>query len=81
MYFEAHVNPLAEPLAFEMTGQLTNVDLPALVYFIKACGKFDVAGGQLALFMSSAAKDGNYDGYCKVLFRDLKIFRWEEDKN
>jgi hypothetical protein len=78
--FDAHVNPLAKTPAFELTAQLTNVDLVTLNSFLKAYGKFDVARGQFALFTSFAAKDGNYDGYCKVFFKDLKIFNWQKDK-
>jgi hypothetical protein len=75
-----HVNPLAELPEYELTGQLTNVDLVALNDFLRAYGKFDVARGDFALFTSFAAKGGSYDGYCKVFFRDLKIFSWEKDQ-
>lgn len=78
---EIHVDPLARTPAFELTGQLTNVDLVALNNFLRAYGKFDVARGDFALFTSFAAKDGNYDGYCKVLFTDLKVFNWSKDKH
>lgn len=78
--FDIHVNPLAKTPAFELTGQLTNVDLVSLNDFLRAYGKFDVARGQFALFTSFAAKDGNYDGYCKVFFKDLKVFSWEKEK-
>ena len=56
------------------------MDLPALNNFLQAYGKFDVARGDFALFAAFAAKDGNYDGYCKVFFKNLKVFRWENDK-
>jgi hypothetical protein len=78
--FVIHVNPLASAPTFEMTGQLTNVDLVALNEFLKAYGKFDVAHGDFALFTSFAAKDGRYEGYCKVFFNNLKVFKWEKDK-
>jgi hypothetical protein len=78
--FQIHVNPLAKTPAFELTGQLTNVNLVALNDFLRAYGKFDVERGDFALFTSFAAKDGNYDGYCKVFFKDLKVFKWEKEK-
>jgi hypothetical protein len=78
--FVIHVNPLAKTPAFELTGQLTNVDLVTLNSFLRAYGKFDVARGDFALFTSFAAKDGNYDGYCKVFFKNLKVFSWDKDK-
>jgi len=77
---EIHVNPIAKTPAFELTGQLTNVDLVLLNNFLQAYGKFDVARGDFALFTSFAAKDGSYDGYCKVFFNNLKIFSWDKDK-
>lgn len=76
-----HVNPLAKTPAFELTGALTNVDLVSLNDFLKAYGKFDVARGDFALFTAFAAKDGAYDGYCKVFFNHLKVFNWDKDKH
>jgi hypothetical protein len=78
--FQIHVNPLANAPAFELTGQLTNVNLVALNDFLRAYGKFDVERGDFALFTSFAAKEGKYDGYCKVFFKDLKVFKWEKEK-
>jgi len=77
---EVHVNPVAQRPTFELTGQLTNVDLTTLNNFLKAYGKFDVARGDFALFTSFAAKNGDYDGYCKVLIKNLKVFNWDKDK-
>jgi hypothetical protein len=75
-----HADPVAPQPAFELTGQVTNVDLVLLNDFLRAYGKFDVARGDFALFTSFAARDGNYDGYCKVFFKDLKVFNWGQDK-
>jgi hypothetical protein len=75
-----HVNPLAALPEFELTGELTNVDLVALNDFLRAYGKFDVARGDFGLFTSFAAKGGSYDGYCKVLFHNLKVFSWEKER-
>jgi hypothetical protein len=80
LHFQMHVNPLAATPTFELTGQLTNVDLVALNDFLRAYGKFDVASGDFALFASFAAKEESYDGYCKVFFKDLKVFKWDKDK-
>lgn len=77
---QIHINPIADKPTFELTGQLTNVDLVSLNNFLKAYGKFDVDRGEFALFTSFAAKDGNYDGYLKVFFKNLKVFRWEKEK-
>jgi hypothetical protein len=77
--FEIHLNPLAVTPTFELTGELTNVDLTALNSFLRAYGKFDVEHGQFALFTSFAAGDGKYEGYCKVLFKDLNVFQWQKE--
>jgi hypothetical protein len=77
---DIHVNPIADKPTFELTGQLTNVDLVQLNNFLKAYGKFDVACGDFAVFTSFAAKDGDYDGYCKVFIKNLKVFNWDKDK-
>ena len=66
---------------FELTCQLTNVDLPSLNDFLRAYGKFDVARGRFALFASVASKDGSYDGYVKPVIEDLSVFSWEKEKD
>ncbi|HEU5396980.1 MAG TPA: DUF748 domain-containing protein [Verrucomicrobiae bacterium] len=77
--FLAHVNPIAAAPTFEMSGQLTNVDLVQLNPFMKAYGKFTIAKGGMAMFTSFAAKDGKYDGYVKVLFTNLKVFSLDKE--
>jgi hypothetical protein len=74
------VNPMEKIPAFQLTASLTNVDLPALNDFLRAYGKFDVADGKLAIFASFATTDSNYDGYCKIFFQNLNVFRWEKEK-
>ncbi|MGH7953871.1 MAG: DUF748 domain-containing protein, partial [Limisphaerales bacterium] len=77
--FQIHINPMAKSPTFELNGQLTNVNLTALNNFLRAYGDFDVAKGQFALFASFAAKGGAYDGYCKVFFNNLQVFKWEKE--
>ena len=74
------LNPLTETPTYQLTTQLTNVNLTALNDFLKAYGKFDVERGKFALFASVAAKDGNYDGYLKVFFNNLDVFAWEKER-
>lgn len=80
VYLAVQVDPLAKTPTFELTSQLTNVDLVALNDFLRAYGKFDVARGTFDLFSSFATTNNTYNGYCKVFFRDLKVFNWEQDK-
>lgn len=80
--FDLHLklDPLAPAPTFEMTTQLTNVNLTALNDFLRAYGKFDVERGRFALFTSMAAKEGNFEGYLKVFFEDLDVFAWEKER-
>ncbi|HEY3861448.1 MAG TPA: DUF748 domain-containing protein [Verrucomicrobiae bacterium] len=78
--FHVQLNPMAAQPTFQVTAQITNVNLPALNDFLKAYGKFDVASGEFAFFTSIASKDGNFDGYGKVFFEKLKVFAWDKER-
>ncbi len=75
------LDPMASAPTFEMTSQLTNVDLVSLNDFLKAYGKFDVDRGLFSLYASVAAKDGHYDGYTKVFFENLSVFAWDKERH
>lgn len=77
---ELRMNLFAKVPTFELSGQVTNVDLVSLNDFLKAYGKFDVARGKFALFASFAAAEGKYEGYAKVFFEDLDVFEWEKER-
>jgi hypothetical protein len=77
---QLQLDPLAEAPTYQVTAQLTNVDLPALNDFLKAYGKFDVESGRFDIFASIASKDGTYDGYAKVFFAQLHVFAWEKER-
>ncbi len=77
---QLQLNPMKQAPTYQVTAQLTNVDLTALNSFLKAYGKFDVERGQFALFASVASKDSNYDGYVKVFFNNLDVFAWEKER-
>jgi hypothetical protein len=75
------LDPMAPAPTFELTSQLTNVDLVSLNDFLKAYGKFDVDHGRFELYASVAAKDGHYDGYMKVFFENLSVFAWDKERH
>ena len=78
---QLQLNPMKAAPTYQVTAQLTNVDLTALNSFLKAYGKFDVEKGEFALFASGiASKDSNYDGYVKVFFNNLNVFAWEKER-
>jgi hypothetical protein len=39
-----------------------------------------VAHGTFALYTSVAADNGSYEGYFKVLFKNLDVFQWEKER-
>jgi hypothetical protein len=77
---QIQLNPMQSAPTYQLTAQLTNVNLTALNDFLKAYGKFDVESGEFALYSSVASKDGNYDGYLKVFFNKLNVFAWEKER-
>jgi hypothetical protein len=77
---KVQLNPMAHDPTYQVDAQLTNVDLTALNSFLKAYGKFDVERGVFGIFTSVASKDGDYTGYIKVFFNNLKVFAWEKEK-
>lgn len=78
--FQCQLNPVAKTPTFELNGSLTNVDLTQLNSFLRAYGKFDVAHGDFSFFTSFATADQKYDGYVKVLFKNLKVFKWDKER-
>lgn len=80
MTLQCNINPLAKSPTFQVSVSLTNVDLTRLNNFLEAYGKFDVASGNFAMFTSFAAADEKYDGYVKIFFKNLDVFRWEKEK-
>jgi hypothetical protein len=77
---QLHMDLLKPAPTYEMNCGLTNVDLVALNDFLRAYGKFDVAHGTFALYMSVASDNGNYEGYFKVFFKNLDVFQWEKER-
>lgn len=76
--FHMDLNPLAEPMAFDMNSELKNVEMVELNDFLKAYGKFDVSGGTFGLYTEMAAKDGKFEGYVKPVMKDLEVVEWEQ---
>lgn len=81
MSFHLQFNPTAPAPEYQLQASLTNVNLPALNDFFKAYGKFNVAHGRFAMFTSVAATNRAYEGYIKVLFRNLDVFEWKKERS
>ncbi|MGH7980122.1 MAG: DUF748 domain-containing protein, partial [Limisphaerales bacterium] len=77
--FHLQFNPTAPAPLYQLQASLTNVYLPALNNFLRAYGKFDVASGRFSMFTSVAATNNAYEGYIKVFFDGLDVFKWEKE--
>lgn len=75
------IDPLAQAPTFSLKTTLTQVDLTKLNDFLLAYGKFDVNRGTFELYSEFAARDGNFKGYIKPMFRNLEVLNWEEEKD
>lgn len=73
-------DPLAESPTFDLSASLSEVPARALNAFLRAYAKLDAESGTFSFFTEAAAKDGRVRGYVKPMFRELKVFRWREEK-
>lgn len=77
---EMKINVLKEIPDFDLKLELTKVDLTSINDFIEAYGKFDVERGRLDMYSELSLRDGYMKGYVKPFFEDLKVLKWEKDK-
>jgi hypothetical protein len=80
--FEVQIklNLLDKEPTFELEGNIKGMDLTAINDFLLAYGGFDVAKGNLTLYASVASKAGTYDGYLKILFKNMRVFVWKKER-
>jgi hypothetical protein len=71
---QVKLNPLDKDPTFELTGIINGMDLTAANSFIKAYGGFQANKGIFSAYATVASKDGNYDGYLKIFFKNLNVF-------
>ncbi|MDO6388683.1 DUF748 domain-containing protein [Pontibacter sp. BT731] len=72
-------NLLKELPDFDMTIELTGVDLTSINDFIEAYGKFDVERGRMDMYSELKLKDGQLDGYVKPFFENVKVLNLKKD--
>jgi branched-subunit amino acid transport protein AzlD len=65
---------------FDMSAELTQLQLPQINDLLKAYGNFEVERGTFGLYTEFAAKDGKYGGYVKPLIKDMKVALWKKDE-
>jgi len=67
--------------AFDMSVRVEDVDVTKLNDLFRAYGRFDTASGQFNLYSELTASEGVITGYIKPLFKDLKVYNKEQDKD
>ncbi len=70
------LNPLED---FNSQMKVSNVELTNLNEFFQAYLNFDVASGDGSFVMELDSSQGQLVGYAKPLFKDVDIFKWEQD--
>lgn len=75
----AQLDPFGELNDFDLQLRITDLSLTALNELAGAYGKFDFAGGEGDFVMELNADEGRLSGYAKPLFRDVRVFAWEQD--
>lgn len=65
---------------FDMSAEITHVNLVLLNDFLRAYGNFDVKKGDFGLYTEFAAKEGGFGGYVKPILKDLDIVQWTKEE-
>ena len=65
---------------FDVGVRVEEVDVTRLNDLFRAYGRFDTASGQFFLYSELDAKDGVVTGYIKPLFKDLRVYDKQQDK-
>ena len=76
----AELDFLKEIPDFDLDFELKDIQLEELNAFTKAYGNFDTEGGTFSLFSEVLMENGEYDGYVKPLFENVKILDLEKEK-
>jgi hypothetical protein len=66
---------------FDIDVKIENTDMPAMNDVLRAYGKFDVVQGTFSLYSEMRAKNGMLSGYVKPLFKNVKAFDPEQDRD
>ena len=66
---------------FDLNLKIEGTQMTAMNDLWRAYGKFDVVGGEFSVYTQLKVKDGRIDGYLKPIFKDMKVYDKEQDKN
>lgn len=73
--------PEGKQANFETKVEIKDTQLKSLNPLLRAKGKFDVTEGTMSLYTEVRVREGAIDWYVKPLFRDVKVYDSEQDKN
>jgi hypothetical protein len=66
---------------FNLLVAVEGASLPSINDLLRAYGKFDVAQGTFSVYSEVKVRNGRIDGYVKPLFKDIKVYDPQQDKN
>lgn len=65
---------------FEIRVAVEQASLPSINDLLRAYGKLDVAEGTFSVYSEMKVRNGRIEGYVKPLFKDVKVYDPEQDK-
>ncbi len=65
---------------FDMSAEITKVNLVLLNDLLRAYGNFDTKKGNFGLYTEFAGKEGGFGGYVKPILKDLDIVQWNKEE-
>lgn len=73
-------NAMAIQPAFDLTMEMSDMNLVLLNDFLKAYGNFDVKEGNVGIYAEFASNEGKFGGYVKPILNDLNIVQWNKEE-
>ena len=80
-YVVANFRPEKSGPDFDVDLKIESTDMTAMNDILRAYGKFDVVQGTFSLYSEIRVQNGYVNGYVKPLFKDVKAFDPEQDRD
>jgi len=74
------LDALQKAPTFDMSAEITHMNLVLLNSFLQAYGNFDVKKGDFSVYTEFAGKDGGFGGYVKPVIKDLDVVQWNKEE-
>ncbi len=66
---------------FDLSLAIEGTDMTTMNDLLRSYGRFDVAAGSFSLYSELKVRNGTVEGYLKPLFRDMKVYEKEKDRD